>query len=199
MDDTFIHAENAWQFVSNLNASEPALIGERFCHPNFEYPTGGPGFIISRGLIDAFDFKSWTAIQINRSVREGVFDDLVWGQLLQRMNVSITHHNGFSQTSASLGNPMFNYMTGRTSWNLPFRPIAYHQGPHKFSLMSQLQDVLHRLPYEELDPYMIELPPCKCWPMDPKAHELRCTTSPRSASQRSCGGGLRYLKCLTGR
>jgi hypothetical protein len=199
MDDTFLHPENAWHLLSTLNSSQPMLIGERFCHHQFDYPTGGPGLIISRGLIDGFEVSVWNDIASHRTVKEGVFDDLVWGQYIKRKGIPLTHHNGFSQVPASLANPFFNYVMGRKKWNLDFRPIAYHQGPNKQIFMTRIQDALHRLPYDETDSqHMLKVQPCQCWPMKADDHERRCSVAQSTASMRYCGGGLRYVKCLTG-
>ena len=197
MDDTWVHMENLWDMLSTLDSSKPMVIGEQYCHPNFMYPTGGPGFVISRALINSFDFGRWHQITRRRSA-QSVFDDLVWGQYLQVTNTPLIHHHGFSQLSASLDNSMFNYIISRTKWSLPFRPIAYHQGPHKFHVMPHLEDALHRLPYEDLDKKMMKAPECRCWPMLANDHEVRCTPKESIRRYSACGNGLKSIACLTG-
>lgn len=199
VDDTFVHVENAWDYLSALNASKPQLIGERYCHPQFSYPTGGAGFAISRGLIDDFDMDTWRRITSREDRREFVFDDLVWGQLVQAMHVPFIHHPGFSQFQASAGSPMFHYLLNRqTSWDLPFRPIAYHQGPNRLDLMPHLDDVLHRLPYDVKAESILPAAECKCFHVEHDAHEYRCAPSEHLIQRKECGAGFKWLYCLTG-
>lgn len=201
MDDTWLHMENLWHLTKQYNSSESIIIGEKFCHPKFAYPTGGPGFVLSRGAIDSFDINHWREMSDNRSPTT-VFDDLAWGQQIQAMGAKFIHHNGFSQVSAAKGNPIYNYMQNRHKWNLPFRPVAYHQGPSRFDMMTELEDVLHKLPYDILDTEnMLPNPECKCYPRGLKSHEVRCTPrEDQSASHRqNCGGGFDRISCLTGR
>jgi hypothetical protein len=198
MDDTYLHIENLAELVGRYNESLPIVIGEKYCHPSFSYPTGGPGFVISRGLIDSFDFQNWQTLTSRHNIKESLYDDLVWGQQLIHMKALLMHHHGFSQLSASKANPMFNYLISRETWNLPFRPIAYHQGPNKFDIMPHLEDILHRLPYDNLDSRMIGAPDCQCWPMQPSDHEIRCTATEQQRARDVCGDGLKTINCLTG-
>lgn len=200
MDDTWLHLENLYHLTQQYNASEPIVIGEKYCHPRFEYPTGGPGFLLSRGAIDAFDFENWRLLSETRT-KDTVFDDLAWGQQIKAMHAKLIHHNGFSQFPASLGNPIYNYMQSRHTWDLPFRPIAYHQGPNRFEHMVELEDLLHRLPYDNLETKLpLPNPECKCFERDTRSHEVRCT--PRfdqsMTHRQSCGGGFDNINCLTG-
>lgn len=197
MDDTYVHMENYHHLVSQLDSSRPIIIGEKYCHPSFSYPTGGPGFILSRGFIDNFNFGSWKSITSNRN-KEGIYDDLVWGQQVREMKAEFIHHSGFSQLAAGPTNNMFQYIASRSSWDLPFRPIAYHQGPNRFEYMGPLDNILHRVPYHIPDKKLVTAPECQCWPMSQEDHEIRCTASEALKPRKKCGDGLKNIKCLTG-
>lgn len=201
MDDTWIHMENLHWLASQYDHKVPLVLGEKYCHPKFTYPTGGPGFLISRGIIDRFDFTSWDFIT-TRNTKETVFDDLVWGQQLASMNAPLVHYNGFSQFGAGFRNPIFRYMLSRFTWDLPFRPVAYHQGPRFMHLMADLEDIMHRLPYnivETKNP--LPSPECLCFDRGPNFHEVRCAPKiTLSESHRiGCGSGLNNINCITGR
>lgn len=200
MDDTWIHMENLWHLTKQYNSSEAIVIGEKYCHPKFEYPTGGPGFLLSRGIIDSFDMENWRRLSETHTA-DTVFDDLAWGHQIQDMGAKLIHNNGFSQFPASIGNPIFNYMKHRHTWDLPFRPVAYHQGPNRFDLMAELEDVLHKLPYDILETKLpLPNPECKCYTRKINSHEVRCTPRPDQSltHRQACGGGFDNINCLTG-
>lgn len=196
MDDTYIHVENLYDLLITLDENESILIGERYCHYHFDYPTGGPGMVMSNAFLREFNFSLW--YESSRFI----YDDLVWGEYLKHANSNFIHHNGFSQISA---HPKYNKLyqemiKQRNSWKYPFRPIAYHQHNKKSrDYMKELHTIFHSINYDNIDEYnLLENHSCHCWRHTLKENdrEHRCTIHQSLKKEKYCRIALAMEKCL---
>lgn len=192
MDDSWVHLPNLVHLAAKYDHTKPMIIGERVCTTvHAEYADGGPGFLISRGVIDHPDLlSSW-----DRGVREivgYVLDDMVWGLYAKKNGISVVHEHGFSHASLSPKTEIYNYylrQEGR-EWPLTFRPIAYHQGDDAIQYMPEVNKRMTEMDFgiPSKDPYTP--PNCLC---QETAHR-RCGYSPE-LSKGKCFGATGELVC----
>jgi len=181
MDDTFIHLENLLWLTKQYDYTQPIVIAEKVCYwTGVEYPDGGPGFVMSRGFVD-----QWTEETFNKTfdAHEGeTIDDLMWGQVLERMNVKMIHYPGIrhahmSDTYANLYRYIMEHQN--RPWPLKFRPIAFHQGvPGGLEFLPRLVQDLHQIDYDNVHPDAQDAAPCSCGPRREVWHR-RCSYAPK--------------------
>jgi hypothetical protein len=174
MDDTYVHLENILQLVSQYDYREKMVIGEKWCkNGEFEFPIGGSGFIISRAVVEDFDWPSW-AHAIKRVNKMSDFvDDMAWGNYLKLRKIPIVHHGGIRQFPQHPTIPIYrywmqfhpsNFHNNRyvSHWNMDFRPLLLHQQNAPIP-MKVLHQNLHELRYTPVaTKNLIEIPYCFC-------------------------------------
>lgn len=192
MDDSWVHLPNLVWLARQYNHTKPMVIGERVCTTvHADYPDGGPGFLISRGVIDHPDFlASW-----DRSVREiagYVLDDMVWGLYARRNGIAVVHEHGFSHASLSPKTEIYRYYLNQKDepWPLTFRPIAYHQVNDAINHMPEMNRRMLELDFALPHPDPYTPPNCLCMGT---AHR-RCGYS-LQLSQKQCFGATGDLVC----
>lgn len=196
MDDTYLHLENLHHLVNQYNPKDKILLGDMYCvEENYTYPSGGPGFIISRGLLDDWNWDDWMAPLIALDHDGDKFaDDVLWGEYLVRRNISITNHMGITQSPYDYGSQLMQYMltfSAETPWALPFRPVAIHQ-QKRVDKMVELDRILHFIPYHiEASPLMV-LPECTCRPL---SHQ-KCSWNHALVDAEVCRWASQSLLCF---
>jgi len=195
MDDTYLHLENLYDLVSQYDWRHRVLLGDLYCVvENYTYPSGGPGFIFSRGLLDDWNWDDWMAPLVSKNQSSYDFaDDLLWGEYLQRRNISITNHYGITQSPLNLGSQLMQYFLSfkDTTWPLPFRPVAIHQQRHTHQ-MEMLHRALHSIPYERTAKDIIALPECTCRP----ASHQKCSWNHKLVDLEMCRWASQSLTCF---
>jgi hypothetical protein len=186
-DDSYYHLENIYDLVSKMDHTKPIVIGEKFCsdNPDGNYPSGGPGIILSRAFIDNIDWEKWNnPLKRRLKVRE-FFEDVLWGRFLNDTGTShFIQHHGISQAPMLPNSGHMNlFMDYRGKpWPLPFRPLAYHQSG-KWTTMPILHRKLHAIDYYPPARITFELPVCGCkynfhsrcmWDLTKKGARIPC-------------------------
>jgi len=193
MDDSWIHMENLLWLAQQYNHSKPMVIGERVCTkvPN-EYPDGGPGFLISRAVIDHPNLlESW-----NQAVKENkgeVLDDMIWGIYVKKNNISVIHAHGISHHKLDLQSDLYRYFLHQRGhpWPLSFRPVAYHQMRESLDYMPELDRRLHEIDYGLPHPDPYTPPNCLC--MEPL--HVRCGWK-KELNRKKCARASGDMECL---
>ena len=68
VDDSYIHVENLRWFVEQKDWKKEMVFGEKYCHYQaISYPTGGPGILMSRAVIDNWDGYVCYILRVVRS------------------------------------------------------------------------------------------------------------------------------------
>lgn len=185
MDDTFVHLENLMWLTKQYDSNTPVVLGERVCYwSGIMYPDGGPGFVVSRKFVEMWSEETFNA---TLEMHEGeTIDDVMWGQLLQNMNVQLTHYSGFQHahlTNEKKDNPYHYFMRHKQGpWPLKFRPIGIHQGVRGgLAFLPKLTYDLHQINYDDLDPNAVDSPQCDCGPRGEIMHG-RCSYAPHYPS-----------------
>lgn len=168
MDDTYVHLENLLHLVDQYDHLDPIIIGDRFCtERGFDYPSGGPGIVISKGALNAWDTKAWFQPQTANRAHDQYFDDVMWGEYLHnaRPKVTFIHHHGITQNWFQSHSQIFKYYLKfkdpKLLWPLDYRVVSVHQ--HRSDLkMAQLHQHLHEIRYEPVAEKVVPIPPCKC-------------------------------------
>jgi hypothetical protein len=197
MDDSYVHMENLLDLVKQYNSSERTVIGDKHCaHTGHPYPSGGPGVLFSRGLLEDFDEATW-----KRPVEEAispsrVFDDVIWGDYLNLRNVPIINHMGIEQTPNRLEAPQWHYWMRFENglgnlWNLPYRPVLLHQHGMPMN-MTYLHIKLHNITYSPLADQLVEIPECKC----PGFRHQKCVWNQDLTDRGRCQWGFERLECI---
>lgn len=168
MDDSYLHLENMLHLFDQYDHTQPYVFAEHWCKTlgSIDYPTGGPGILFSRGVLDSWNWRAWNLA--NDLPEAEILDDVLWGEYLAHPNVSIpiTNHFGMSQfswrsdSSVLLYYMSFSYGLDRL-WPMDFRPVALHQ--HKSDIsMATLHKRLHNIAYEPVAPKIYKTRPCFC-------------------------------------
>ena len=165
MDDSWVHLQNLVWLAQQYDHTKPMVIGEKVCTTvRTEYPDGGPGFLISRGVIDLPNLiPSW-----DQSVRETVgyvLDDMVWGLYTKKNSISVVHYHGISHASLTPSSDLYNYYLYQQnhSWPISFRPVAYHQGNEAaINYMPELDRQMKALDFALPHPDPYTPPNCVC-------------------------------------
>lgn len=165
MDDSWVHLENAVWLTRQFDHTKKIIIGERVCFwTNNPYPDGGPGFFISRGVIDSPTLlDTWNkTLELNKP--HGVYDDVIWGLFAQQEGITLHHYTGISHTHMSNESALFRYYTHQKNhrWPLSWRPVAYHQEGHRNPLMPEVNRQLHEIDYGNLAENLVYPPNCLC-------------------------------------
>jgi len=164
IDDTFIHLENLMWLTKQYDHNQSILIGEKVCYwTGVEYPDGGPGFVMSRKFVDMWSEELWN---MTLATHEGeTIDDLMWGQLLDRMRMPMTHYPGIRHSELLDTSGIYQYFMKHANgpWPLKFRPVAYHQGiAGGMEFLPQLTYDLHQIAYDNVHPGAVDAAPCGC-------------------------------------
>lgn len=195
MDDTYLHLENLYELVKTYDWREKVLIGDLYCvKENYTYPSGGPGFIFSRGLLDDWNWDDWMAPLFEKNQDSYDFaDDILWGEYLVRRNINITNHYGITQSPLDMGGQLMQYFLTfkHGGWTLPFRPIAIHQQKHVHQ-MHMLHKALHAIPYERTAHSLLDIPPCTCRP----ASHQKCSWNHDLVDAELCRWASQSLLCF---
>lgn len=215
MDDTYIVAENLVELLRDLDPEKPyalrllALLhsypaltpkhgfsrfvfGEKWCYHTYVYPTGGPGILMSRYVIQNFNWQIWQ--QVPAQVVRTYLDDLAWGGYLKASGLELTHHPGFFQVFG-VDTEVYQYMAHASIWELPFKPISWHvhrfAGMHDHYMVDVHRDMLAQ--NFTLASAPIEVPQCIC---PPNMH-TRCVIKPEygATDASGCRWGAIFLKC----
>lgn len=191
MDDSWVHLENLVWFTKQYDHTKRIILGEKVCmQTGKHYPDGGPGFLISRGVLDALDtnqlLATWNrTLEINKPAP--IYDDVIWGIMIELMNATLVHTPSMSHTFMSMDSDLYKlflYQRHRT-WGLSFRPVAYHQVGKYIEEMPQIDKELHTIDYGQVDPYPHTPPDCKCqikhikcaWNFELQGHKKPCNWS----------------------
>lgn len=177
MDDSWLHLENVVWLMRSYDYREPLVIGEIVCNPD-PYPDGGPGFFISRGLIDhPLVVESWEQA-LKQNGPNTIFDDVIWGIYLKINNATLVHYHGITHGTLNRNSEVYNYYIKQKDkrWPLNYRPVAYHQQQHDVEFMPEVTRQLHQINYGRLSNDLYTPPDCKChnpahrrcwWPESP--------------------------------
>lgn len=195
MDDTYLHLENLMHLLDQYDHREPIVLADKFCSElGYQYPSGGPGIIISRGLLEKWDWNAWNRPETEHKDKNSYYDDVLWGQYLHLVNVPITHHHGLTQHSFGSQSTLFLFYetffrgTDR-KWPLPFRPVGLHQ--HRTDIpMATIHKRLHAISYEPVDENLIPVPDCEC------QNDHRHCFWDKHLSDSSCKYESDQLKCF---
>lgn len=163
MDDSWVHLENFVWLTKQFDYREPIVIGETVCKPD-PYPDGGPGFIISRGVIDhPLVVESWEAA-LKKNGRGTIFDDVIWGMYMSINNVTLVHYNGITHGTLHRDSEVYQYILKQKNqkWPLSFRPVCYHQQGGHIEFMPEISKQLLQINYGRLSNNMYTPPDCKC-------------------------------------
>jgi hypothetical protein len=195
MDDSYLHLENLYHLVQQHDWKERVLLGDLYCTvENITYPSGGPGIIFSRGLLDDWNWDDWMAPLLEKDQDGDLFaDDVIWGEYLLRRKVPITNHFGITQSPLDVGGQLMQYFLSfiNTPWALPFRPVAVHC-QHRSQQMRMLHKILHEIPYHKMAKDMIALPECTC---RPSSHQ-KCSWNHALVDAEVCRWASQSLNCL---
>lgn len=165
MDDTYLHLENVLDLVAQYDHRDKILLGDLHCLPDGStYPSGGPGILFSRGLLDDWNWNDWMKALVLIDRDKEMKDDVMWGMYLERRNISIINHFGITQSPLDAGGELTEYIMSfrNLPWALPFRPVAIHQ-QKRIHRMKALHKILHSIPYNTAaNDKIIQLPPCEC-------------------------------------
>eukprot|EP01122_Echinamoeba_exundans_P012124 TRINITY_DN5010_c0_g2_i1.p1 TRINITY_DN5010_c0_g2~~TRINITY_DN5010_c0_g2_i1.p1 ORF type:complete len:720 (+),score=64.12 TRINITY_DN5010_c0_g2_i1:176-2335(+) len=163
--DALFLVDNLLVYLQHQDHKQKLLIGEKYCHQiGFPFAAGGPGFVFSRAFVEQFDWDLWT--QIPLAHLPFYTDDIVTGYYCSKTpGCTLVHHPGFSNAAAG---PPRNavypwYLSKSGNWNLPYRPIAFHQRGNSSRQMQQRLDELGRLNYELKQGDTLMVPDCKCY------------------------------------
>lgn len=177
MDDSWLHLENLVWLTKAYDHREPLVIGEIVCNQE-PYPDGGPGFLISRGLIDhPLVVESWEKA-LKQNGQHTIFDDVLWGIYMKINNATLVHYHGITHGTLNRNSEVYNYYLKQKDkrWPLNFRPVAYHQQGEDVKLMPDVTRELHQINYGRLSNDLYTPPDCKChnpghrrcwWPKSP--------------------------------
>lgn len=163
MDDSGIHMENLVWLAQQYDYRKPVVIGERICL-NDDYPDGGPGFLISRGLIDSPTLRtSW-----NKTLTSGIpmLDDFLWGRLITLEKAAFYHSNGVSHEPYTNSSELYRYYLRQRGhpWPLNYRPTLYHQAKDTIELMPIVHRDLLGIDFSNMETRVLFTPPhCICW------------------------------------
>lgn len=195
MDDTYLHMENMYDLVRRYDWREKIVIGDMYCvEENYTYPSGGPGFIFSRGLLEDWNWDDWNRPLLEKDQDGDLFaDDVLWGEYLLKRNISIINHYGITQSPLDVGSQLMQYFLSfrTTPWILPFRPVAIHAQKHVHQ-MPLLHSLLHLIPYEIQSPLLLDLPPCTC---RPSSHQ-KCSWNHHLVDLEICRWASQSLICF---
>lgn len=165
MDDTWLQLENLVWLTKTHDYRQPIVIGERVCEARGFYPDGGPGFLISRGVIDHPDLISgWNAsLKLNGGEKE-IIDDMIWGLYIKLNKLTFIHSNGISHATLSQDSEVWQYFLHQQGhpWPLHFRPVAYHQQEEHLQFMPHMTRQLSKLNYAHLSNDLYTTPDCQC-------------------------------------
>lgn len=162
MDDSWVHLENLVWLAQQYDHTKPMVIGEKVCTSS-QYPDGGPGFLISRAVLEHPQFLSaW-----NQSVSErkgAILDDLIWGIYAKKTNISVVHYHGISHAKIHNTSGLYKYYLKQKDkpWPITFRPVAYHQIGNTIEYMPEMDERLHELDYSIPHPDPYTPPNCRC-------------------------------------
>jgi len=193
MDDSWVHLQNLVWLAQQYNHSKPVVIGERVCTwTNLDYPDGGPGFLISRAVLEHPQYLSAWSETLKERPNSG-WDDFIWGAYVQKNNITFVHYHGFSHANIHANSSLYNYFLKQkdTPWPLSFRPVAYHQSGDSLEFMPTMDEKLHEIDYSipHSDPYTP--PNCRCLE---RAHK-RCGYN-ITLSRGGCKVAQTELECL---
>jgi hypothetical protein len=195
MDDSWMHMENLVWLARQYDHTKPMAIGERVCDfSNADYPDGGPGFLISRGVIDHPNYyEGWKkALELNKP--HGVYDDLIWGLYMRVNNITMIHYHGISHTALYEGSQLYRYYARQKDhdWPLAFRPVAYHQSGKTLQLMPEVHKTMWSVDYGRVvtNPYVP--PNCNCV----KNVHRKCTWNETLNASGPCTWSSGELKCI---
>lgn len=196
MDDTWLHLENLVWLTSQYDHRQPLVLGERVCaETGYDYPGGGTGFAISRGVIDTLGVLDiWNrTLEWNRP--SPILDDVMWGIFIAKLPITFIHTPSMYGTLVPSSDLFKLYLSQKNHpWALNFRPVASHQaGNTSLRLMPEIHEKLNGLDYNFVDPFPYVPPHCKC---DRKVH-LRCTwNSELQGRGKPCNWSAGPLVCL---
>lgn len=164
MDDSYLHLENLLDLVEQYDPTQKIVLGDVHCvEENYTYPSGGPGILFSRAVLDDWNWEDWMAPLVLHDRSTFLKDDVMWGEYLMKRGIPIINHPGISQAPLDPGGELLDFMllSRHTPWALPFRPVAIHQ-QKRIGRMKWLHQLLHSIPYHQTADKMIYLPACTC-------------------------------------
>lgn len=194
MDDSYLHLENLLDLVDQYDHTQKVVFGDMYClRENFTYPSGGPGILFSRGVLDDWNWDDWMGPLVRYNRNNRLIDDVMWGEYLLRRGIPIFHHHGITQAPLDPGGELLDFMLlfRHTPWALPFRPIAIHQA-NRAERMPMLHKLLHSIPYTPTAAKLIDLPECTC---RPSSHQ-KCTYNHALVDRGVCRWASQSLICL---
>lgn len=194
MDDSYLHLENLLDLVEQYDPTEKIVLGDLYCmRENYTYPSGGPGILFSRAVLDDWNWDDWMAPLVIHDRNRKLMDDVMWGEYLNRRKIPIINHPGISQSPLDPGGELLDFMLQfrYIPWALPFRPVAIHQ-QKRVDRMPMLHQLLHSIPYTPTATQMIELPPCTCR----NGSHQKCTWNHDLVDRGVCRWASQSLICL---
>ena len=98
-DDTYVILENLRYFLSSQNSSRPVSFGQHFVYKDYQYHSGGAGYVISKEALIRYGEKGNNS---NLCSPDGGSEDLVFGECMKNLGVQI------GNTTDSLGRSRFH-------------------------------------------------------------------------------------------
>lgn len=196
MDDSYVHMENLLELLLHYDPKEKIVLGDRFCYWGHDYPSGGPGIVFSRAVLEDWNLKDWEKPFHSKSSPNNFFDDVAWGSYLKLRNITVINHMGIEQQPNQHDSPQWKYWMrfengSGNLWNLPYRPVLLHQHNTRMD-MKTVHEKLHNLAYLPLADKLMEVPPCLC---PPQAHQ-KCIWDQSLVSKGRCQWGFDRLECI---
>jgi hypothetical protein len=166
MDDTWLHLENLVWLSRQYDHRKAIVIGEMVCESRGTYPDGGPGFLISRGVIDHPNALHAFHEALALNDPQPVLDDVIWGLYTKLNNVTLVHNNGISHLSHFAESETYQYFLHQQKtekgWPLNFRPIAYHQKDELLPFMPEMDRSLKAIDFNQPSRDSYSTPGCYC-------------------------------------
>lgn len=167
MDDSAAHFKNMVWLARQYDWRKPIVLGTKDCW-EYDYPDGGPGFLISRGLLNSPTLlDSWNAT-LSTQVRgkTTILDDALWGILIAREKAKFYHNNGFTHNPLNSKSELYNYYLRQRGheWPVTWRPVAWHSPGKNLQSMPEVYKALHSIDYANLSTTAYHPPLCKCIP-----------------------------------
>lgn len=165
MDDSWLHLENLVWMTKQYDHRQKIIIGEKQCfETDRPYPDGGPGFAISRGVIDSLTLlDNWNkALDMNQPRK--IYDDVIWGILIELERITLIHTSSIMHLHMAPDVELYQlYLMQRNrTWGLSFRPVAYHQDGPTLELMPEIDRQLKNIDYGNVSPFPYTPPHCTC-------------------------------------
>jgi hypothetical protein len=197
MDDSYVHLENLLDLVEQHNSSKRIVLGDKHCYwSNHDYPSGGPGVLFSRGVLDDFNQTEWELpFKLAKNIGN-FFDDVAWGDYLHFRGIPVTNHMGIEQAANRPHSPQWKYWLefqrgkGR-KWNLPYRPVLLHQHGNPMPMV-EVHNELHKIDYSPTSETLIDIPACHC---PPNRHQ-KCVWNQDLTNNGLCHWGFDRLTCI---